>query len=162
MSVWSFAESFLQLIYCVTVLYKLYRAVCIEPKFPLLHAKFQSHLAFCSGEEDIEMSVLYMGMAAILVMLPRPFYEFFLSPFKRRLHINFERFQRRCLKIMVIYTSFIELEPPMLHAKLQYHGTLGSGGEDFQCLISYYEHCGNIVTKIILKNCVSYSKVGST
>ena len=42
-----------------------------------------------------------------------------------------------CLKIgqgqprVIIYTNFVELESPMLHAKFQDHRTSGSGEEDF-------------------------------
>ena len=32
---------------------------------------------------------------------------------------------------VIIYTNFVELESPMLHAKFQDHGTSGSGEEDF-------------------------------
>ena len=34
----------------------------------MLHTKFQGHRPFGSGEEDVLMFLLYMGMAAILVM----------------------------------------------------------------------------------------------
>ena len=34
----------------------------------MLHAKFQYHRTSGSGEEDFERFLLYMGMAAILVM----------------------------------------------------------------------------------------------
>ena len=34
----------------------------------MLHAKFQDHRTFGSGEEDVLGFLLYMGMAAILVM----------------------------------------------------------------------------------------------
>ena len=49
----------------------------------MLHAKFQDHRPFSSGEEDFKRFLLYMGVAAILVMRPEPF-----SPFPRRLHIK--------------------------------------------------------------------------
>ena len=40
----------------------------------MLHAKFQDHRTSDSGEEDFFFRfLLYMGMAAILVMLPGPF-----------------------------------------------------------------------------------------
>ena len=32
---------------------------------------------------------------------------------------------------VIIYINFIELEPPMLHAKFQDNRTFGSGEEDF-------------------------------
>ena len=35
---------------------------------PMLHIKFQSHWSIGSGEEDFLRFLLYMGMAAILVM----------------------------------------------------------------------------------------------
>ena len=34
----------------------------------MLHAKFQDHRTSGSGEEDFQMFLPYMGMAAILVM----------------------------------------------------------------------------------------------
>ena len=34
----------------------------------MLHAKFQDHRTYGSGEEDFKGFFLYMGMAAILVM----------------------------------------------------------------------------------------------
>ena len=34
----------------------------------MLQAKFQDHRTFGSGEEDFKMFLIYMGMAAILVM----------------------------------------------------------------------------------------------
>ena len=34
----------------------------------MLHAKFQDHMTSGSGEEDFKRFLLYMGMAAILVM----------------------------------------------------------------------------------------------
>ena len=39
----------------------------------MLHAKFQDHRTSGSGEEYFNGFYHYMGMAAILVMLPRPF-----------------------------------------------------------------------------------------
>ena len=32
---------------------------------------------------------------------------------------------------VIIYTNYVELESPMLHAKFQDHRTTGSGEEDF-------------------------------
>ena len=34
----------------------------------MLHAKFQDHMTSGSGEEDFQMFLPYIGMAAILVM----------------------------------------------------------------------------------------------
>ena len=34
----------------------------------MLHAKFQDHRTYGSGEEDFQRFLLYIGMAAILVM----------------------------------------------------------------------------------------------
>ena len=34
----------------------------------MLHAKFQDHRTYGSGEENFERILLYIGMAAILVM----------------------------------------------------------------------------------------------
>ena len=43
----------------------------------MLHTKFQGHWSTGSGEEDFLRFLPYMGMAAILVMWPRPFEQFF-------------------------------------------------------------------------------------
>ena len=39
----------------------------------MLHTKFQGHWSIGSGEEDFLRFLPYMGMAAMLVMWPRPF-----------------------------------------------------------------------------------------
>ena len=39
----------------------------------MLHARFQDHRTSGSGEEDFLKKLPYLGMAAILVMLPGPF-----------------------------------------------------------------------------------------
>ena len=44
----------------------------------MLHTKFQGHWCSGSGEEDFLRFLRYMGMAAMLVMLPRPFEQFFI------------------------------------------------------------------------------------
>ena len=44
----------------------------------MLHAKFQAHRTSGSGEEDFLRFLPYMGMAAILVMLPGPFIQTFV------------------------------------------------------------------------------------
>ena len=46
----------------------------------MLHTKFQGHQPFGSGEEDFLRFLLYMGMAAILVMWPGPFEQIFVPP----------------------------------------------------------------------------------
>ena len=53
----------------------------------MLHAKFQDHRTFGSGEDFLTCMFYHfiMGMAAILVMCPGPFQR------------------KRCLKIMVMY-----------------------------------------------------------
>ena len=38
---------------------------------------------------------------------------------------------------VIIYIKFVELESPMLHAKLQDHRTSGSGEKDFFKFLSY-------------------------
>ena len=43
----------------------------------MLRTKFQSHPAIGSGEGDFLRFLPYMGMAAILVMWPGPFEQFF-------------------------------------------------------------------------------------
>ena len=43
----------------------------------MLHTKFQGHWSIGSGEEDFLKFLPYMGMAAMLVMWPRPFEQFF-------------------------------------------------------------------------------------
>ena len=45
--------------------------------YTMLHTKFQGHWSIGSGEEDVLMFLPYMGMAAMLVMWPRPFEQFF-------------------------------------------------------------------------------------
>ena len=47
---------------------------------PMLHTKFQGHRPFGSGEEDFLRFLLYMGMAAILVMWPGLFEQTFVPP----------------------------------------------------------------------------------
>ena len=47
---------------------------------PMLHNKFQGHWPFDSGEKDFLMLLPYMGMVAILVMLPGPFEQTFVPP----------------------------------------------------------------------------------
>ena len=44
----------------------------------MLHTKFQGHWPFDSGEKDFLMFLPYMGMVAILVMLPGPFEQTFV------------------------------------------------------------------------------------
>ena len=43
----------------------------------MLHTKFQGDLSIGSGEEDFLRFLPYMGMAAMLVMRPRSFEQFF-------------------------------------------------------------------------------------
>ena len=43
----------------------------------MLRTKFQGHWSVGSGEEDFLRFLPYMGMAAMLVMWPRPFEQFF-------------------------------------------------------------------------------------
>ena len=54
----------------------------------MLPAKFQDHSTLGS-EEDIKRFWPYLGMAVILVMLPRPSLHNLCSLFPRRLHIKF-------------------------------------------------------------------------
>ena len=46
----------------------------------MLHTKFQGHRSFGSGEEDFLRFLPDMGMAAIMVMWPRPFEQTFVPP----------------------------------------------------------------------------------
>ena len=46
----------------------------------MLHNKFQGHRPFGSREEDFLRFLLYIGMAAILVMWPGPFEQTFVPP----------------------------------------------------------------------------------
>ena len=39
--------------------------------------------------------------------------------------------------MVIIYTNFVELRSPMLHAKYQDHRTSGSGDEDFLRFLPY-------------------------
>ena len=48
--------------------------------YTMLHTKFQGHWSIGSGEEDFWRFLPYMGMAAILVMWPAPFEQFFVPP----------------------------------------------------------------------------------
>ena len=43
----------------------------------MLRTKFQGHWPTGSGEEDFLRFIIYMGMAAMLVMWPRQFEQFF-------------------------------------------------------------------------------------
>ena len=52
------------------------------------HTKFQGHRPFGSGEEEFQMFLPDMDMAAILVLRPGPFEENFRSPIPWRLHIS--------------------------------------------------------------------------
>ena len=45
--------------------------------YTMLHTKFQGHWSIGSGEEDFLRFLPYMGMAAMLVMWPRPFEQLF-------------------------------------------------------------------------------------
>ena len=45
--------------------------------YTMLHTKFQGHRSIGSGEEDFLRFLPYMGMAAMLVMWPRPFEQLF-------------------------------------------------------------------------------------
>ena len=49
----------------------------VELPYTMLHTKFQGHRSIGSGEEDFLRFLPYMGMAAMLVMWPRPFEQFF-------------------------------------------------------------------------------------
>ena len=44
----------------------------VELPYTMLHTKFQGHRSIGSGEEDFLRFLPYMGMAAMLVMWPRP------------------------------------------------------------------------------------------
>ena len=45
--------------------------------YTMLHTKFQGHWPIGSGEEDFLRFLPYMGMAAMLVMWPKPFEQVF-------------------------------------------------------------------------------------
>ena len=47
--------------------------------YTMLHTKFQGHWSIASGEEEFLRFLPYMGMAAMLVMWPKPFEHFFLK-----------------------------------------------------------------------------------
>ena len=49
----------------------------VELPYTMLHTKFQGHWSIGSGEEDFLRFLPYMGMAAMLVMWPRPFEQLF-------------------------------------------------------------------------------------
>ena len=71
-------------------------------KHPMMHTKIQGHWPFGSGEEDYFRLLLYMAMAAILVMWPGPFEQTFVPPSHRsstwNLTWNQWSLRRRCLK----------------------------------------------------------------
>ena len=46
--------------------------------YTMLHTKFQGPRSIASGEEDFLRFLPYMGMAAILVMWPKPFEQLFV------------------------------------------------------------------------------------
>ena len=48
----------------------------IELPYIMIHTKFQGHRSIGSGEEDFLRFLPYMGMAAMLVMIPNSFDEF--------------------------------------------------------------------------------------
>ena len=53
----------------------------VESESPLiLYIMFQGHRPFSSLEEDFQMLLPYMGMAAILVMFPRHYEQIFVPP----------------------------------------------------------------------------------
>ena len=49
----------------------------VELPYTMLHTKFEGHRSIGSGEEDFLRFLPYMGMAAMLVMWPRPFEQLF-------------------------------------------------------------------------------------
>ena len=49
----------------------------VELPYTMLHTKFQGHGSIGSGEEDFLRFLPYVGMAAMLVMWPRPFEQLF-------------------------------------------------------------------------------------
>ena len=46
--------------------------------------------------------------------------------------------------MVIIYINFVDLESPMLHAKLQEHRTSGFGEEDFFKVFTIYGHGGHL------------------
>ena len=48
--------------------------------YTMLHTKFQCHWFIGSGAEDSLRFLLYMGIAAVLVMWPGPFEQLFVPP----------------------------------------------------------------------------------
>ena len=55
---------------------KIWTTLVVLPH-TMLHTKFQGHWSTGSGEEDFLRFLPYMGMAAMMVMWPRPFEQFF-------------------------------------------------------------------------------------
>ena len=47
--------------------------VLVVPPYTMLHTKFQGYWSIDSGEEDFLRFLLYMGLAAMLVMWPNLF-----------------------------------------------------------------------------------------
>ena len=65
----------------------------------MLHTNFQGHRPFGSGEEDFLKFLPYIGLVAILVMLPGAFEQNFVPPFHEIWLWLPKRFlRRRCLK----------------------------------------------------------------
>ena len=61
----------------------------VELESLVLHATFQGHRTFGSGEKEFKTFWSYMGMAAIFVICPRLSLQTLRSLFPRRLHIKF-------------------------------------------------------------------------
>ena len=57
----------------------------------MMHTKFQGHRPFGFGEKDFLRFLPNMGMAAILVMWPRPFEQFFFPlSHTEKLHMKYD------------------------------------------------------------------------
>ena len=68
--------------------------ILVVLSYTMMYTKFQSHRSIGSGEEDFLRFLPYMGMAAMLVMWPRPFEHFsFLKALKAVYEISLQSAQ---------------------------------------------------------------------
>ena len=69
----------------------------------MLHARFQDHRTSGSGEEDFQRFLPYMGVAAILVMLPASCQQIFIS-------LSLKAFIQSLVQIGTVVSEKIQFE----------------------------------------------------
>ena len=74
----------------------------------MLHAKFQDHRTTGSGEEDFQRFLPYMGMAAILVILPASCDQIFIF-------LYLKSFIQSLVQIGTVVTEKIQFECLYVH-----------------------------------------------